>query len=196
MKNPAIVLGGLPLPPSSNNCYATKIQGRKAIRFPTQELKEYQRAVQDWRKENLKLAQLARSLLVARLPEAQAPLRVDRYFCFRRDRLWTLAGQPHKMDASNRVKVLDDCLAEHVLGIDDRWFWSGLAEKVACAPGQAEQVVVVITALEPATFDDLMHVPSWDDPAIVRRARANLGAPDGPPAEPVLPLGHGSAPLP
>jgi hypothetical protein len=125
----SVIFDRLPMSPQSNNLYSGK-----AIRFPSKELKQYKKAMDDWRKEHLGLVCAARAALVAPLPEFQSLLRVDRYFALPAARIFTKDGTAQKLDASNRVKAFDDALAD-ILQLDDRWFFSGTAEKVLCKPG-------------------------------------------------------------
>lgn len=136
-----VVLGDLPLPPSENNCYPTN--RKTGRRFPSRELKEFQEAMKAWRAQHIRIANQAKALLVAPLGSQQRPIRVDRYFAFSQSRILTLAGSAKKLDASNRIKPLDDALCEHVLGMDDSWIWSGTAEKLLCSPGDEGCIVVM-----------------------------------------------------
>ncbi len=178
----SVVLDRLPLPPSSNTAYMPKANKKTGRVYfaPTKELEQYERAIDDWRRSHLNLANAARNYLVSRLPEHQLLIRIDRYFAFRRDRIWTLAGRPKKLDASNRIKLLDDALATRVLALDDCWFWSGLAEKVEVAPNEPECALVVLTPIQPRTLQELRgYGDPTQAPPVVRQIQAAiaLGAP-------------------
>lgn len=141
-----ILLTGLPMPPSSNNCYITSRQ--TGGRFPSKELKTFQRDMRQWRLEHLAMANRAKAELVARFKSEQRFIRVDRYFFFPRHQLVNLDGTPKRMDASNRIKALDDSLGEDVLGIDDAWFAAGSCEKALADEGSPASVTVCMTLWE------------------------------------------------
>lgn len=132
------LLSGLPMPPSSNNCYVTikKTGGR----FPSKELKAFKADMEAWRLTNLMLVDEIRRALVAPRISDQQPLIVRRYFCFPREKVMTLAGLPQKLDASNRTKSLDDAVFE-ILRLDDRWIFEGSDHKVI---GPREEVHVTL----------------------------------------------------
>lgn len=150
-----ILLTGLPMPPSSNNIYVTSRSGH---RFPSLELKAFKKAMADWRLENLALVTTARRELVARFKSEQRFVRIDRYFVFPRDRVLNLDGTATRQDASNRIKGLDDSLANEVLGLDDCWFVSGWCEKVIAKPGSSPSVIVCLSRSEIRTEDDILEV--------------------------------------
>ncbi len=149
----SVILSGFPMPPQSNNLYVT--DRRSGRRYPSGDLKKFVRDMGDWRKVNLQIANAARAALVAIDPANQLPIRVDRYFAFHRGRIVTLDGAPQRMDASNRIKAFDDCLAELVLGIDDKWVFSGYEEKVIAAPEEPESVMIVLTHMRLKTLAEL-----------------------------------------
>lgn len=57
-------------------------------------------------------------------------IHIDTVFYMQRSRIFTKAGTPKRNDTSNRLKALHDALAK-MLGIDDSYFWSCSADKVA-----------------------------------------------------------------
>jgi hypothetical protein len=59
---------------------------------------------------------------------------------FEPGRLFTKDGRRKKLDASNRIKPIHDALAE-ILGIDDRFFYTGQSEAVL-ADGGGEWVLI------------------------------------------------------
>jgi hypothetical protein len=169
-KRVSVIWAHLPMPPQSNNCYVTSRSGH---RFPSRELKEFKVAMENWRLEHLPLVTRTKAALIADLPEFQRFLRVDRYFVFPRGDIFAKNGRPKRMDASNRIKCLDDCVSE-ILGLDDQWFWSGSAEKVE---GHArESVIVVSTINQPRSLAAIERLDGeFKYPAMVR---ATLAAED------------------
>lgn len=158
-----IVLDRLPLPPSENNCYPTN--RKTGRRFPSRELGEFQEAMKAWRVQNIRIVNQARSLLVATNPTQQKPIRVDRYFAFNHKRLWALSGAAKKLDASNRVKPMDDALCEHVLGMDDCWIWSGKSEKLSSH--DEECCILVLSLFEPTTLGHARAGDEMDYPMVL-----------------------------
>lgn len=160
-----IILDHLPLPPSENNCYPTN--RKTGRRFPSKELKDFQTAMKEWRVKHIRIANRARDLLVAGLGTPQRPIRIDRYFAFRHSRIFTLSGGAKKLDASNRVKPLDDALCEHVLGMDDCWIWAGTATKITCVDPADECSIVVMQHVEPLTLESARACSVKGDPMVL-----------------------------
>jgi Holliday junction resolvase RusA-like endonuclease len=57
-------------------------------------------------------------------------IHIDTIFYMHRSRILCKDGSPKRNDTSNRLKALHDALAQ-ILGIDDSYFWSVSADKVA-----------------------------------------------------------------
>jgi len=81
-------------------------------------------------------------------------LRVDCFFAFEDSRLWTVNGLPQRLDADNRLKPCRDALAE-LLGIDDKYFFSGFFEKVSTTSKEHECTFLRISQMTPRTLQDL-----------------------------------------
>lgn len=64
-------------------------------------------------------------------------------FFFAHKRIWTLKNTPKKMDVSNRIKALHDCVSS-LLGIDDSVFFRISAEKTAVGSNDSESVAIKI----------------------------------------------------
>jgi hypothetical protein len=128
-----------PIPPSENNCYPSFYNKRlgKMMRFPSRELKAFKTAAAIWAKGRAELISQAR---VELLPAPRAQIRVDLMMGFEPGRLFTKDGRRKKLDASNRIKPIHDALAE-ILGIDDRFFYTGQSEAVL-ADGGGEWVLI------------------------------------------------------
>lgn len=129
-------LDGLPLPPSSNNIYFSS--GRR--RFSSEALLAFKDAMRSYGLMNHAYLRAIRE----ELAKAPAPIWFDRVFRFERSRLWTKSGKPKKLDVSNRIKALDDCLAD-LLGIDDLWIFGGSEEKMAVESTAQEGASVVVS---------------------------------------------------
>lgn len=55
-------------------------------------------------------------------------IRVETLAFFPYFELFTKEGLPRRMDGTNRLKALHDCMAE-LLEIDDSWFWDAEVRK-------------------------------------------------------------------
>lgn len=156
-----IHIHGFPLPPSSNHCYPSNFNGR---RFKSQGLKKFEHEVCSWIGRNWEDVQALRTT-VARWQSRGLQLRVDCYFAFAHDRVWTLKDTVKTIDASNFVKPCHDALAAFVLQLDDRHFFTGLAEKVTTAK-ENECTTIVIAPYVPMTLTStLAHLKVWADGA-------------------------------
>ncbi len=143
------------MPPSSNNCYVTSRSGH---RFPSRELKAFKSEMLDWSKENLEALTRAIDEFRAPMKTEQRFIRMDRYFIFPRERVLCLDGTAKKLDASNRIKCLDDSLSD-ILGIDDCWFSSGYTAKLI---GKEPSVSVCLTTEEYGLMtEEELHSTGW-----------------------------------
>lgn len=189
---PSIILSALPLPPSENEAYKTVSSGKVEYRtnkngkeyatIPTwraasKELKAFQEEMRIWRLRNLRLATAARNFLVSPLSEYQQLIRVDRFFAFKHERLFTLDGRPKSLDASNRVKAFDDALATEILGLDDCWFWKGVEEKVECGQDEQECAVAILTPILPRTLSEILESSPEGRPLILDEIQAKRAIP-------------------
>lgn len=137
-----IIIKNLPLPPTVNHLYINVNRFGRSFRAPSQQYKDYKKEMSAWalqRMNFLKELNLELNKIIAQ----HKMIRVDSYFHFEHERIWTKKGKPKKMDSSNRVKPLHDQFSEWV-GIDDRYFWSGFHEKITCEPGKERTTVVLL----------------------------------------------------
>ena len=130
---PKFVLTNIPMPPSSNAQYAAMaIRGGEGRWFgkirPTKALENYHEEFNKWRMINNIAVGKARVFIRDNLLKDKM-LSVDTYCCFPHSDMWTIKSTVKKMDASNRLKALHDCLSD-VLQIDDSWFWKSSVEKL------------------------------------------------------------------
>lgn len=84
-------------------------------------------------------------------------LRVDTWFAFENSRIWTKDGQPKVIDADNRRKPMQDGLAQ-MLGIDDKWFFSGNIEKVTCVSKEYECTIIRILPVKARTLTEIQAI--------------------------------------
>lgn len=138
-------LTSIPMPPSSNFQYAARaFPGRHAKSFtgekkanfsmaricPTSALTKYEKSLKEtWRNEpaNLVAIYKCRALLRDWMMKGLY-IRCETFAFFPYFSLFTKEGLPRKMDGTNRLKALHDCMAE-LLEIDDSWFWDAEVRK-------------------------------------------------------------------
>jgi len=115
-QNASIVFDGLPIPPTSNMQYAIVFRptGRQFV--PKKELVQYKKAMADYFLRNHVAIKHAREVL-----GGGKALSVQAFFAFERSRLFTKKGNFKRLDVSNRLKALHDCLAKALL-LDDSCF--------------------------------------------------------------------------
>lgn len=132
------VITDFPMPPSVNGLFAGK-----ARRYASDEYKRFKMEVAGWALKNAAIIRNARKQI-----EPHDRLRIDTYFAFRHERLYTLKGKDKMLDASNRIKALHDALAP-ILGRDDCHTWAGHFEKIVTVGAQPEHAIIAINAAVP-----------------------------------------------
>jgi Holliday junction resolvase RusA-like endonuclease len=100
--------------------YAIIKRGKKVFHIPSRQLKLFQKQITTY------FFAMPRSL-IARIPDQ--PLLIECYFYFPVSRLYTKKHTIKKLDVSNRLKALHDCLCK-VIGIDDSQFFEIYAIKI------------------------------------------------------------------
>lgn len=157
-------LSQIPMPPSSNHQYAAMaVRGGHSAKNgerlwfgklrPTRELEDYVKAVAAWAKTNEVAVAKAKSFIRNEILLKGQMVRIDTYACFHGTNLWTQKGLAKRMDGSNRIKALHDCLAE-ILQVDDSHFWSGSFEKLETEKGEP-WVFVVLKPWAPRSVRDI-----------------------------------------
>ena len=144
----ALLVTGYPMPPTSNNSYYN-VPG--VGRVASKELKQYRKLCSDFEVKNKGVFNEIRKLL-AKDGALHNHLKVDYFFTFKHERLYTKAGQPKKLDVANRVKHCQDCLFNSI-GIDDKHIFCSIIEKVS---GENESVTIVISSHTPITSIELI----------------------------------------
>jgi hypothetical protein len=132
-----MVLQHLPMPPSSNALYRNATERDRARysafgkscppRFKTEAYDRYYQEMKIWCMQNQSALDRVRDSLVPLLGPHKV-LRRDVELVFPTSAVLTKDGRPKKNDTFNRLKALDDLLAE-ALGVDDCYFWSGSVKK-------------------------------------------------------------------
>lgn len=96
---------------------------------PSRELDAYVKAFGNWALVNNVAVAKAKKFIRDDILMKGKMIGVDAFCCFPGTSLWTQKGLPKRMDASNRIKALHDCLAE-TLTVDDSSFWDVRAVKM------------------------------------------------------------------
>lgn len=158
LRGPHFKLTKLPMPPSSNHQYWHQIMpgkgggGQVARPTPTGDLKKFQKAMEEWKNRNLVAAHKCRALIREWQLHGKQ-IRVDVLAFFNYFDLFTQQGTPKRMDVSNRMKAMHDCLAE-MMEVDDSWYWSVAAHKYEIK-GTEPWCAVVFSPIEHMSLADL-----------------------------------------
>lgn len=130
-----IKLNNFPFPPSTNVLYKNSGRGR----VKTHQYKEYEHECEAWEWDNIDLIRKAikkvKGKLVTLELEVYAP----------KSTWYTKAGKPKKIDVTNRVKALEDCLFK-MLDIDDCHVFKCTQEK--CISDKGKYVDITIKEYE------------------------------------------------
>lgn len=156
-----IILSGIPLPPSANEQLMTaRPNGKRFTRMiKTLKARAFDDDLRLWMLKNkdqiFQIRQHAKAMVS---DETKTYLRVDCYFAFQNDRLFSKTKRAKdfvkRLDANNRLKSSLDALS-HILNIDDRYFWTGLCEKVSCDSAQDEQIIMKVSAWTAKTINQV-----------------------------------------
>ncbi len=161
-----IWIQGFPLAPSVNE-YLIPVPGKWAI---TKNGRQYQkgRFVKSkvhrnfldqcylWRSLNLTAFNRIHTLLHNAHKHAgnTFALRVDCFFVFHVERIFTVNGKIEQLDADNRLKPTRDALAT-LLDLDDKFFFAGLCEKVTTPKESNQCAIIRIEQMIPRTLDQV-----------------------------------------
>lgn len=129
------ILTGIPMPPSSNNQYLSVIRNGRPRKVPSAKLSLFKKEMMHWALVHRAAVKSARELI------GDAPVEIEAYFYFPKTKLIAKTGNWKKLDVSNRLKALHDCLSD-ILHIDDKLFVACYAEKII---GREETVTVRVT---------------------------------------------------
>lgn len=165
-------LVNFPLPPSVNE-YLMPVAGNWAVNkngkqyrkgrwVKTKVHTDYVNRCHHWRLINRAGFDQARDLITkevddARMLKLPIAYRVDCYFAFEYGRIWTKDNQPQEIDSDNRLKPCRDALAK-ILGIDDKYFFSGFFEKVTTNSKDSECTILKISRAEPRTLEQIQSL--------------------------------------
>lgn len=158
-----------PLPPSVNE-YLMPIAGPtarnkkgklyKTGRFvKTEPHRIYRKMCEQWKTLNMLAFETIQKELHEKVERAKEEKKrigfmVDTYFIFEESRIWTKENTPQRLDADNRLKPCRDALSE-ILGIDDKYFFSGFFEKLSTQEKDKECTIIRIRQMTPRTLQSL-----------------------------------------
>ena len=132
----------LPMPPSVNKAYRTFHIHGIARRGKTKELQKFERHIVKWGLANTESLREVKELTDKCSKDLFLHVKVQ--FFFHHKAILCKDGSPKRNDTENRMKPVLDGVAG-ILGIDDKWFWSGSFEKFVCPEYQDEHCNVEIT---------------------------------------------------
>jgi Holliday junction resolvase RusA-like endonuclease len=138
----SILFTKVPMSPSSNNQYTLVRRGGRTFHVPSLELKTYQKNMIKYPLTCPELFMVGKQKIKDWLAHG-LPLEIRAIFFFKREKIFTKAGKAKKLDVSNRIKALHDCLCE-LLEMDDSMFFRVYVEKAECHPNLEEMVCVEI----------------------------------------------------
>lgn len=119
-------------------------------RCVSKELTAYKKQCAFWAMANSRIKQAFYDFIKEEQAET---FKIDFYFTFKHERLWTKDGRPKRLDASNFIKTTEDQLCEF-LGIDDKLFFNISAEKIE---GENECCIILISAIRPMHSIELLE---------------------------------------
>lgn len=143
-----------PLPPSANHLYKTIMIKGRIRRCKAKEYAEFEKKALDWKnvnhidvglfQANLEFIDVFRGEHLERNGHGTV-IHIECEFRFERSRLFNKLGNPKKLDSANYLKALHDAVSE-IIGIDDKYFWSGTFSKKAVASVDEEGVRITFYA--------------------------------------------------
>lgn len=121
--------------------------------------REYMNQCQLWRIQNNKAFHKIKELIHWSRTDAEKKgihfaLRIDCFFVFYVEHIFTGNGKAQRLDADNRLKPCRDALSK-LLEIDDRYFFAGNCEKVYTHTKESECTLIRIDQMAPRTIDQI-----------------------------------------
>lgn len=131
-----------PLPPSENQLYKTILIKGFPRRAASQKLREFKEASHDWGVKHKYTLDRASNMMAKWLSQGIV-IEIETIICLRPSTLFTKKGIAKRLDATNRVKALNDSLAE-LTGIDDKVYWRCSVEKAELDEEEQECAIITI----------------------------------------------------
>lgn len=155
-----------PLPPSVNN-YLMPVAGkvkfsqkrqkhyRQGHLVKTKEHKQYETDCTLWALQHQETLERIKERIFFAMKKSEAAgdrfaLKVDTYFVFHETRLFTVNNKIERLDRDNRLKPFQDNI-KHIIGLDDKYIFSGNVEKVSTKDWSKECVIIKIAVTRPRT---------------------------------------------
>lgn len=135
------------------NKQGKQYQGVKTSRYASPELGHFKKQCTSFYNLNFKIIDSISLKLKEWISQGYV-IRMDSFVAFEHSRVWTLEKTPQRIDADNRRKALQDSISD-MLGIDDKFIFSGIMEKVSCEIKEDEQCIVNFTPMKPRTLNDI-----------------------------------------
>lgn len=137
------ILLELDIPPSSNNQYLLVSRGRKTFHVPSKELTTFKTHVSSYPLRYPSEFKHALKQMKDWIVSGKNTFEITCSFYFRYSRIYTKQGNPKRLDCSNRLKSIHDCVSL-LFGIDDSLFFKIHAEKKICGDLFPEKTIVEI----------------------------------------------------
>lgn len=149
----SVWIQNLPLPPSVNE-YLMPVQGRLV---KTGIHIEYDKMFTMWTMRNKSYVDKLRTKVAELKQDCNFGLQVDMYFCFHQPRIYALNGDVKQLDRDNRIKPATDQMHK-LIGIDDRYIFSGNSEKVTTNRKEDECLIVKISTMRPRSKEEILSL--------------------------------------
>lgn len=146
----SILIASFPLSPSDNELYYNM---NGVGRVASKELREYKKLCEAYALKNAKMFREVKSIMANEWKGFSA-VKADYFFVFKRERLYCKDGRVKKLDSSNRIKAVQDCLF-NILGLDDKFVFAGSFEKLS---GELEACNIVLSPHTPLNAAELLEM--------------------------------------
>lgn len=133
------------IPPSSNNQYLLVRHNSKTFHVPSRELSAFKKHIKCYPVQYPREFAIYKARMSDWVRDKKL-LEVSCTFFLNYSRLFTKIGNPKRLDCSNRLKAIHDCVAD-LFGIDDCLFFKIHAEKRSIEESYREKAIIEIKPL-------------------------------------------------
>lgn len=157
-----IIIKNFPFPPSANEMYATNVHkfrdpaGKmrvKTSRRRSEILEKFYENCEKFKSINRNNMLLIRSQIQSWVNDGKV-IGMDCFVIVERSRIFTRNGYLEAFDADNRRKALQDGICS-IIGIDDKYVFRGITEKVTCDRKDLECAIIKIYPMNPTNLENL-----------------------------------------
>jgi len=141
-----MIIKDFPMPISVNRAYRSVRTGEHSKMVKTDKYKEYIDLVNGYQLVNFQLLK-GFSEMAKVWVDAGNTLSFERIFLFHKKKICRKDGRSKKLDVSNRIKCVDDCICD-LLGIDDKYIEYGTELKMITSDENQERVYIGIKPYE------------------------------------------------